>query len=92
VITKNGSPLLEMTVTERRALEVLRDPALNLVSEAVDDNYESDGYGTMVLDGMEPIEVSHAGGEFEELTSRLLGDIWQRREITRNSIRKPDCF
>jgi len=48
------------------------------VSEAVDDNYESDGYGAMVLDGTEPIEVSCAGGEFEELTSRLLGDIWQR--------------
>jgi len=67
-----------MTVTERRALEALRDPAPNLVSEAVDDNYESDGYGVMVLDGMESIEVSHAGGEFEELTSGLFGDFWQR--------------
>jgi len=48
------------------------------VSEAVDDNYKSDGYGAMVLDGTESIEVSHAGGEFEELTSGLLGDFWQR--------------
>jgi len=48
------------------------------VSEAVDDNYESDGYGAMVLDGTESIEVSHASGEFEELTSGLLGDFWQR--------------
>jgi len=75
---KNGSPSLEMTVTERRALEVLRDPALNSVSEAVDDGYESDNYGAMVLDGTEPLEVSHAGGEFQELTSRLLGDFWNR--------------
>jgi len=67
-----------MTVTERHALEVLRDPALNSVSEAVDGNYESDGYGAMVLDGTESIEVSHAGGEFEELTSGLLGGFWQR--------------
>ncbi|KIM58061.1 hypothetical protein SCLCIDRAFT_28331 [Scleroderma citrinum Foug A] len=65
-----------MTATERRALEVLQDPALNLVSEAVDDGYESDGYGAMVLDGTESLDVSHAGGEFQELTSRLLGDFW----------------
>jgi len=67
-----------MTVTKRRALKALQDPAPNSVSEAVDDNYESDGYGVMVLDGTESIEVSHAGGEFEELTSGLLGDFWQR--------------
>jgi len=67
-----------MTVTKRRALEALRDPAPNSVSEAVDNNYKSDGYGVMVLDAMESIEVSHAGGEFEELTSGLLGDFWQR--------------
>ena len=67
-----------MTVTERRALEALQDPALNSVSEAVGDGYESDGYGTMVLDGTESLEVSHAGSEFQELTSRLLGDFCQR--------------
>ena len=65
-----------MTVTERCVLEALRDPALNSVSEAVDDDYESDGYGAMVLDGTESLEVSHAGGEFQELTSGLLGDFW----------------
>ena len=65
-----------MTVTERRALEALRDPALNSVSEAVDDDYESNGYGVMVLDRTESLEVSHAGGEFQELTSGLLGDFW----------------
>ncbi|KIM59405.1 hypothetical protein SCLCIDRAFT_126248 [Scleroderma citrinum Foug A] len=31
----------------------------------------------MVLDGTESLEVSHAGGEFQELTSGLLGDFWQ---------------
>ena len=67
-----------MTVTERHVLEALRDPALNSVSEAVDDDYKSDRYGAMVLDGTESLEVSHAGGEFQELTSRLLGDFWQR--------------
>ena len=67
-----------MTVTERCALEALQDPALNSVSEAVDNDYESDGYGAMVLDGTESLEVSHAGGEFQELTSGLLGDFWQR--------------
>ena len=67
-----------MTATERRVLEALQDPALNLVSEAVDDGYESDGYGAMVLDGTESLDVSHAGGEFQELTSGLLGDFWNR--------------
>ena len=78
MITKNGSPSLEMTATERRALEALQDPALNLVSEAVDDGYESDRYGAMVLDGTESLDVSHACGEFQELTSGLLGDFWNR--------------
>ena len=67
-----------MTVTERRVLEALRDPTLNSAGDAVNDGYESDAYGAMVLDGTEPLEVSHAGGEFQELTSRLLGDFCQR--------------
>ncbi|KAI6143575.1 hypothetical protein BKA82DRAFT_4331131 [Pisolithus tinctorius] len=51
-----------MTVTEKHALEALRDPALNnSVGEAADDGYESDEYGAMVLDGTEPLDVSHAG-------------------------------
>ncbi|KAI6138184.1 hypothetical protein BKA82DRAFT_4333280 [Pisolithus tinctorius] len=67
-----------MTVTEKHALEALRDPALNnSVGEAADDGYESDEYGAMVLDGTEPLDVSHAGGEFQELTSGLLGEFWK---------------
>ncbi|KAI6015478.1 hypothetical protein BKA83DRAFT_4465568 [Pisolithus microcarpus] len=31
----------------------------------------------MVLDRMEQLDVSHAGGEFQELTSELLGDFWK---------------
>ena len=37
-----------MTMTERRALEALRDPALNSASKAVDDSYKSDGYGAHI--------------------------------------------
>ncbi|KAI6011812.1 hypothetical protein BKA83DRAFT_4474400 [Pisolithus microcarpus] len=67
-----------MTVTERRALEVLRDPASNYVdNEPVGDDYENEGYGEMILDGTEPLDVSHAGGEFQELTRGLLGDFWK---------------
>ncbi|KIK23092.1 hypothetical protein PISMIDRAFT_11215 [Pisolithus microcarpus 441] len=67
-----------MTVTERHALEVLRDPVSNdSVNEPTDDDYETDGYGAMVLDGTEQLDVSHAGGEFQELTSELLGDFWK---------------
>ncbi|KAI6129957.1 hypothetical protein EV401DRAFT_2054431 [Pisolithus croceorrhizus] len=51
-----------MTVTERHALEVLRELALNnTADEHVGDDYQSDGYGEMVLDGTEPLDVSHAG-------------------------------
>ncbi|KAI6094065.1 hypothetical protein EDD16DRAFT_1688336, partial [Pisolithus croceorrhizus] len=71
-----------MTVTERHALEVLRDPASNsAVDDPIGDDYERDGYGEMILDGTEPLEVSHAGGEFQELTRGLLGDFWKRSEL-----------
>ncbi|KAI6116970.1 hypothetical protein EDD17DRAFT_1477623 [Pisolithus thermaeus] len=67
-----------MTVTERHALEALREPALNnAADEHVGDDYQSDGYGEMVLDGTEPLDVSHASGEFQELTRGLLGDFWK---------------
>ncbi|KAI6135980.1 hypothetical protein F5141DRAFT_1059245 [Pisolithus sp. B1] len=66
-----------MTVTKRHALEVLQDPVSNnVVNEPVGDTYESDRYGGMVLDGTEALNVSHAGGEFQELTRGLLGDFW----------------
>lgn len=29
-----------------------------------------------VLDGSEPVDISHAGGEFHELTRELLGDFY----------------
>ena len=67
-----------MTVTKRRALEALQDPTSNSAGDTVDDGYESNAYSAMVLDGTESLEVSHAGGEFQELTSGLLGNFWQR--------------
>ncbi|KAI6120039.1 hypothetical protein EDD16DRAFT_1692465 [Pisolithus croceorrhizus] len=49
-----------MTVTKRHTLEVLREPALNnAANEHIGNNYQSDGYGEMVLDGTEPLDVSH---------------------------------
>ena len=65
---------------------------LNSAGDTVDDGYESNTYSAMVLDGTESLEVSHAGGEFQELTSGLLGDFWQRWELTRILIIKPDYF
>ncbi|KAI5991914.1 hypothetical protein EDD15DRAFT_2388404 [Pisolithus albus] len=79
-----------MTVTERHALEVLRDPASNnVVNEPVGNDYESDGYGEMILDGTEPLDVSHAGGEFQELTRGLLGDFWTSTS-ERVRVKRPD--
>ncbi|KAI6018452.1 hypothetical protein BKA83DRAFT_4127671 [Pisolithus microcarpus] len=42
-----------------------------------DNDHETDGYSAMVLDGTEQLDVSHAGGEFQELTSELLGEFWK---------------
>lgn len=30
-----------------------------------------------IMDGSEPLDVSHAGGEFEALTCEMKGDFWE---------------
>ncbi|KAI6016969.1 hypothetical protein BKA83DRAFT_4059405 [Pisolithus microcarpus] len=68
-----------MTIMERHTLEALRDPVLNNAADGhVGSDYKSDGYGEMVLDGTEALNVSHASGEFQELTRGLLGNFWKR--------------
>ena len=61
--------LVEMTPDQRRALEALRE--LPIVG---DDDDEIDlGRVTLedILDGSEPLDISHAGGEFVALTKEL---------------------
>ncbi|EGN92824.1 hypothetical protein SERLA73DRAFT_156765 [Serpula lacrymans var. lacrymans S7.3] len=41
-----------------------------------------------VLDGSEPLNISHAGGEFEALTRELNGNLW--KDYYRHKSRRPD--
>jgi hypothetical protein len=64
-----------MTPDELRALEALRE--LPLVGD--DDNEIDMGHVNLedVLDGSEPLDISHAGGEFAVLTRDLKQGLWQ---------------
>ncbi|KIK18692.1 hypothetical protein PISMIDRAFT_14188 [Pisolithus microcarpus 441] len=63
-----------MTVTERHALEALRDPVSNdSVNEPTDDDHETDGYGAMVLDGTEQLD------EQEKQSGAVWQCYWQRQ-------------
>jgi hypothetical protein len=62
-----------MTPDERRALEALRELPLD------DDDGQHVDLGTItvedILDGSEPLDISHAGGEFSALTKELSQDL-----------------
>jgi len=65
----------EMTPDERHALEALRELPLD------DNDGQHMDLGTIVtvediLDGSEPLDISHAGGEFSALTKELSQDLW----------------
>ena len=51
--------------------------------KALHDYYPTDAMNSVrhkfaveVLDGTTPLEISHGGGEFHDLTRDLLGDFW----------------
>jgi hypothetical protein len=71
-----------MTPDERRALEALRE--LPLVGN--DDQHVDLGHVTLedILDGSEPLNISHAGGEFSALTKELNNDLW-KEQVSRSS-------
>lgn len=63
-----------MTVDERRALEALRDdPALHPSFNEGTEDFDFDD----VWNGTEPLPISHAGGEFNDLARDILGDTWK---------------
>ncbi|KAH7904896.1 hypothetical protein BJ138DRAFT_1138426 [Hygrophoropsis aurantiaca] len=43
-----------------------------------------------VLDGSEPLEISHGGGEFNELTRQLLGDFYNLRDPLKSRAHRTD--
>ena len=61
----------EALLVDKRALEALHDhyptDAMNSVGHE---------FAVEVLDGTTPLEISHGGGEFHDLTRDLLGDFW----------------
>lgn len=60
-----------MSADERRALEALKD--VQHTEDAWQDENKEMGFGD-VLDGTEPLPISHGGGEFADLARDLLGD------------------
>jgi hypothetical protein len=64
-----------MTDEEKRALEALREVRVHKES-AGEEPYDY-GHGDLegVLTGEQPFDISHAGGEFNELRRQLLGDL-----------------
>jgi hypothetical protein len=63
-----------LTSEEKQVLEALREP-----HDADGNNFSGDeDFGFGVLDGSETVDISHAGGEFHELTREVLGDFWNQ--------------
>lgn len=60
-----------LTSDEKCALEALRE------DRPEENDFDgSDGFGFGLLDGSEALDISHVGGEFQELTREVLGDFW----------------
>ncbi|KAG0693899.1 hypothetical protein DFH29DRAFT_881108 [Suillus ampliporus] len=65
--------LAVLTSEEKRALEALQEPHVDDHDFGGNNNF---GFG--ILDGSETVDISHAGGEFHELTQEVLGDFWNQ--------------
>ncbi|KAG1721163.1 hypothetical protein EDD22DRAFT_983130 [Suillus occidentalis] len=63
-----------LSAEEKCALEALRQSRTDVGEYGFDGDND---FGTNVLDGSEPIDISHAGGELQELTQKLVGDFWK---------------
>ncbi|KAG1793324.1 uncharacterized protein HD556DRAFT_1479424 [Suillus plorans] len=75
-----------MSADQWRALEALRDHG-----DVTDDNAQvddDDSYGAWdVLDGTQPLDISHGGGELQELTRGIAGDFWNAQSVRRKDYR-----
>ncbi|KAG1836694.1 hypothetical protein DFJ58DRAFT_846843 [Suillus subalutaceus] len=71
-----------MSPEERRRLEALAQQQAG--SNTFDMDYDNDNtdFGN-ILDGTHTIEISHAGGEFEDLAREIYGDFWTPDRIKR---------
>ncbi|KAG1844390.1 hypothetical protein F4604DRAFT_1884460 [Suillus subluteus] len=59
-----------MTPEEKCAHEALQE-------RNWDDHFDDNGeLSSSILDGSEPVDISHAGSEFFELTREMMGDFW----------------
>ncbi|KAG2135775.1 hypothetical protein DEU56DRAFT_737641 [Suillus clintonianus] len=76
-----------MSAEERRALTALQERHDDFSDCGMFDG--DDGFGASMLDGSEPIEISHAGGELQELTRKLVGDFWNTN-TARSRVRRTD--
>jgi len=66
---------IEMTPDQRRALKALRELPL-LDSNGNDPDYEDEDINLGdILDGSAPLDISHGGGEFNELRKALRANL-----------------
>jgi hypothetical protein len=64
-----------MTSEERKRLEALRE--LPTADEDDSNNVFEDVNMQDILNGDEPLDISHAGGEFAALAAELDKDLWK---------------
>ncbi|KAG1905547.1 uncharacterized protein F5891DRAFT_1183493 [Suillus fuscotomentosus] len=76
VSVRKKSRMKVLSAEEKRALEALRQS--RNASDFGECGFDGDDdFGANVLDGSEPIDISHVGGELQELTRKLVGDFWK---------------
>ncbi|KAG2126569.1 uncharacterized protein EDB93DRAFT_1273720 [Suillus bovinus] len=57
----------------------------------LDDHFDDNGdFGSSILDGFESVDISHAGGEFYELTREMMGNFWNVNTPRSSQVRRPD--
>jgi hypothetical protein len=72
--------LIEMTPEQRRALEALGE----LPNSDDSDDYVDEDTGisiSSILDGTVPLDISHGGGEFSELTKAMRANLESKRYV-----------
>jgi hypothetical protein len=65
-----------MSAEERQRLEALADQRAHLSPDAFDACDENVMDFENILTGAHLIDISHAGGEFQDLAREIFGDFW----------------
>ncbi|KAG1777172.1 hypothetical protein EV702DRAFT_1045562 [Suillus placidus] len=79
--------LQAMSPEERRRLEALvQQQTGNSTFDSMDYGNDSADFDN-ILNGTHPIDISHAGGEFEDLAREIYGDLWTPKSSSKQTRR-----